>query len=89
MNKTEIKEARVTLRRVQAHLHQTHLNLGAEEQSVGFVDVVHHASSALPNLNYVTPRRNTAWVSGKHIADGIAVLRDLGRRARVRFVDGL
>ncbi len=89
MNKSEIKEARVTLRRVQAHLHQSHLNLGAEEQSVGFVDVVHHVQNTLPTLNYVTPRRNTAWVSGKHVADGIAVLRDMGRRARVRFVDGL
>lgn len=89
MNRTEIKEARTTLRRVQAHLHQTHLNLGAEEQAVGFVDVIHHASSTLPNLNYVTPRRNTAWVSGKHVADGIEVLRDMDRTARVRFVDGL
>jgi len=89
MDRTEIKQARTTLRRVQAHLHQTHLNWGAEEQSVGFVDVVHHNSSTSPNLNYVTPRKNTAWVSGKHVADGIEVLRDLERKARVRFVDGL
>ncbi len=89
MDRTEIKRARTILRRVQEHLHQTHLNLGAEEQSVGFVDVVHHANSTLPHLNYVTPRRNTAWVSGKHVADGIDVLRNLERTARVRFVDGL
>lgn len=89
MQRTEVKDARVVMRRVDAHLRQRHLALGAQGEAVGFVDVVTHSESDLPALNYVTPRRNTAWVSAKHIEDGLSKLRTKGRRSRVRFAEGL
>lgn len=89
MDRTEIKDARVIMRRVDEHFRQAHLNLGANNESVGFVDVITHPNSILSTLNYVTPRRNTAWVSGKHIEDGLVKLREKNRRSRVRFADGL
>ena len=55
-----IKETRLILRRIQDHLFQAHAAFGAEHQTVGLVDVLHHPTSRLPDLNYVTPRRNTA-----------------------------
>ena len=70
-----IKTARVLIRRVVDHLRQGHMTTGATVTQVGFVDVITHPTSSLANLNYVTPRRNTAWVSGKHITDGLALLR--------------
>lgn len=84
-----IKETRSILRRVQAHYFQTHMNLGAQTEVIGFSELVHHDSSPLASLNYVMPRRNTAWVSGKHLEQGMEALREKDRRARVRFADGL
>lgn len=89
MTRAEVKEARETLRRVETHLRQAHLNMGSIEESSGMVDVIHHPYSHLPTINYITPRRKTAWVSTTYIEQGIDYLRDLGRRARVRFADGL
>ncbi|MDQ7035500.1 MAG: hypothetical protein Q9P01_11890, partial [Anaerolineae bacterium] len=62
MGREEVKESRVILRRIEAHLRQSHLNLGAQVESLGFVDVLHHPNSPLASLNYVTPRQNTALV---------------------------
>ncbi|MEO1290778.1 MAG: hypothetical protein AAFV93_23815, partial [Chloroflexota bacterium] len=89
MNRDEQREVRTTLRRIEAHLRQSHLDVGATEEAVSFVDVIHHGGSSLRTLNYVTPRRNTAWVSGNHIQQGLDLLREKGRQARVRFVEGL
>lgn len=89
MSSADIKAARVVMRQVEEHLRQSHINSGALDEPVGFVDVVHHESSALACLNYVTPRRNTAWVSAQHIEKGLDALRSKGRSLRVRFVEGL
>lgn len=89
MNDEQIKEARTVMRRVQEHLRQSHLNLGAISQTVGFVDVIHHETQLTPSLNYVMPRKNTAWVSGKHIENGLEVLKQKERVRRVLFVEGL
>ena len=67
MSRAEVKESRTVLRRIDAHLRQSHLNLGAQTETVGFVDVIHHRTSPLPSLNYVTPRQNTALVPAKDI----------------------
>ena len=63
--------------------------MGAKEESQGFVDVIYHETSQLRTLNYVTPRKNTAWVSGNHVQQGIDALREKERKVRVRFVEGL
>lgn len=84
-----VKETRRRLRLVQSHLMQTSINHGANVQSHGFVDVVAHASSAANELNYVTPRKNTAWVSGKEIEHGLDALRAAGRMGRVQYIEGL
>lgn len=89
MDDASVKETRVTMRRVQEHLRQSHLNMGAQEESLGFVDLVYHPNNPHAALNYVTPRRNTAWVSGKHIEVGLSALREKGRPARVTFSEGL
>lgn len=89
MSRMEVKEARSIMRRVEAHLRQSHLDMGAKEKNVSFVDVIHHPTSPLPSLNYVTPRKNTAWVSGNHVQQGLNVLRKEGRTLRVRFAEGL
>lgn len=83
------KESRRILRRVQDHLLAAHAQLGAQREAVGLVDVVYHPSSALASLNYVTPRRNTAWVPSEMVQQGIARLRQRGRAARVRYIEGL
>lgn len=84
-----VKEARATMRRVQEHLRSAHLNLGAKDEGLGFVDVIYHETSPLPALNYVMPRRNTAHVPGSHIDDGLKLLRRKGRSGRVYFAEGL
>lgn len=89
MSDEAIKEARATMRQVHEHLLQAHLHLGAESETVGFVDVIHHASNPAAHLNYITPRRNTAWVSSKHIETGLDHMRKLERRPRVQIAEGL
>lgn len=89
MSDESLKEARTILRQVQQHLLQAHLKLGARVKSLGFVDVVHHPTNPMSHLNYVTPRRNTAWVSGSHIDTGLQAMRELGRVPRVYFAEGL
>lgn len=89
MNRDEQRESRTILRRIESHLRQSHLDMGATEESISFVDVISHEGSSLRTLNYVTPRKNTAWVSGNHVQQGLDVLHKKGRRARVRFVEGL
>lgn len=84
-----VKEARTMMRRVQEHLRSAHLSLGARLETIGHVDILRHESSTLPGLNYVMPRRGTAWIPGKHIEEGLARLRDQGRTPRVLFADGL
>ncbi len=84
-----VKEVRQVLRRVQDHLNHAHLGLGVQQQTVGFVDVVHHPDLRLADLNYVTPRRNTAWVSGQFVQKGLERLKQFERRPRVRYIEGL
>lgn len=89
MDDESIKEARKILRDVQGHMSQSHRHLGAVAEDMGLVEVLHHPSSRLPHLNYVTPRKNTAWIPGPEIQKGLARLRELGRTPRVYFVEGL
>jgi hypothetical protein len=89
MDDLAAKEMRQALRNVQEHLAQAHLTLGAQRETTGLVDVVHHPTSKLPNLNYVTPRKSTAWISGKEVQQGLDQLRKLGRIPRVHYIEGL
>ncbi len=89
MDNTAVKESRRILRRVQEHLYRAHENLGAIRETVGLVDVFHHPASTLASLNYVTPRRNTAWVSADMVQQGIDYLHELGRAPRVQYIEGL
>ena len=89
MDSAAVKESRQVLRKVQDHLYLAHENLGVQRNTVGLVDVMLHPSSALPSLNYVTPRRNTAWVSGSMIEQGLTHMREANRILRVRYIEGL
>ena len=83
------RETKQILRQVQEHLFHAHLSLGAEHESVGMVEVLHHPTNSLGTLNYATPRRNTAWVSRGMIEPGLERLRQLDRTPRVQYVEGL
>jgi hypothetical protein len=83
------REFRHILRQVQDHLLEMHVRLGAKRESVGMVDVLHHPESTVPTLNYVTPRRNTAWVSAGMVRQGLEYLRQQKRLPRVQYVEGL
>ncbi len=85
----EERESRRIMRQVQDHLFQVHLSLGAVRETVGMVDVFHHPDNPMPNLNYVTPRRSTAWVSGSMVQQGLDYLKKFGRSPRVHYVEGL
>lgn len=89
MNKDVSKESRRILRRVQDHLLAAHMQLGAQREVIGLVDVVYHPHSALASLNYVTPRRSTAWVPSEIVQQGLDRLRQLGRTPRVQYIEGL
>ncbi|MBC8170706.1 MAG: hypothetical protein H7X77_03510 [Anaerolineae bacterium] len=89
MSDAAVKETRRVLRQVQSHLTQSRLNLGATCEMVGFVEVMHHAQNPLPQLNYVTPRKNTAWVSVKDVEQGLAALHQYNRQQRVEYIDAL
>lgn len=89
MDDSAVKETRQILRRVQDHLFQAHTALGVSHESVGFVDVIYHHANTVPDLNYVTPRRNTAWVSGKFVQQGLERLHALSRVPRVQYIEGL
>jgi hypothetical protein len=89
MDSATVKESRRVLRRIQDHLYLAHSSLGAQRESVGLVDVMHHPTSALASLNYVTPRRSTAWVSSDMIEQGLAYMRQIGRIPRVHYIEGL
>lgn len=83
------RESRQILRQVQEHLFHAHISLGALRETVGMVDVLHHPTNPLGVLNYVTPRKNTAWVSGSMIEQGLEYLSKLERTRRVQYVEGL
>ncbi len=89
MDEKTVRESRQILRRIQDHISQAHTAFGVEHETVGFVDVIHHRDTLLPSLNYVTPRRNMAWVSGNHIQQGLDRLQTLERSARVYYIEGL
>lgn len=89
MEDSALKESRRILRRVQEHLLAAHANLGAQRESAGLVDVIYHPDSALASLNYVTPRRNTAWVPADMVQQGMALLAQKGRAPRVQYIEGL
>lgn len=89
MDSDAIKESRRVLRLVQAHLADAHLRLGAQQDHIGLVDVIHHPQTQLAHLNYAMPRKNTAWVPGPEIERGLERLRRLERAPRVNYVEGL
>jgi len=89
MNRSKVKSHKERLRQIEDHLRHAHDTMGVERDAIGFVEVVHHPTYILPALNYVTPRRKTALVPGKHIEDGISSLRDHRRSARLLYVEEL
>ena len=84
-----IKHARTCLRRAEAHDLQTALDAGVTHETLNVVEVVHHLSNALPNLNYLTPRQNVAWVMGSAVLEGMDRLESLGRVGRMIYYEGL
>jgi hypothetical protein len=89
MSDAAVKEARRILRQAQIHLLQSRINMGAICESSGLVDVLHHPFNNLPHLNYVTPRKSTAWVSVKEVEQGLETLQKYDRPRRVEYIEGL
>ncbi len=88
-SREETKTAKAMMRRIHEHIQHAHHQLGTEVQSVSFTEVMYHPTSDHPSLNYVTPRRNMAWISGQHIQQGIDVLQEFDQNARVYFIEDL
>ena len=88
-NSAAIKESRRVLRRVQKHLSQSLIDMGANRENIGLVDVVYHPKNKLPHINYVSPRKNAAWIPGPGIKKGLERLRELERKPRVIYIEGL
>lgn len=89
MDDATVKELRVLLRQVQDHLLTVDALAGAQQESAGMVDVVYHPTDPNPTLNYVIPRRNTAWVPTPTIDVGLKQLREHGRGATFQYMEGL
>ena len=89
MDETAVKETRMALRQAADHLISSHVDLGVNREMLGLVDVLHHPPNPLPDFNYVTPRRNTAWVSGQFIRQGMTHLQAYDRVPRVEYIEGL
>jgi hypothetical protein len=87
--KEAVKDSRRVLRQVQIHLLQSRINMGAICESAGLADVLHHPFNSLPHLNYVTPRKSTAWISVKEIEQGLEALAKYNRPRRVEYIEGL
>jgi hypothetical protein len=84
-----VKESRQTLRTIHNHIQQAHHHTGIVQEDIGLVEVVYHPDTTLPVLNYVTPRRSTAWVPAPEVTRGLDRLRALNRTLRVLYVDEL
>lgn len=84
-----LRESRRIMRLIQEHLLQVHEKMGALHEQLGMVEVIHHPTNILADLNYVMPRRNTAWVSGQFIEEGLGFMRSHERLPRVQYIEGL
>jgi len=80
---------RQILRRISDHIHQAHLAQGAQETPQGLALVVMAESIQDERLNYVTPRRGTAWLPENQLIAAIDHLRQHGRHPAVWYADGL
>lgn len=89
MDESAVKESRVMLRQIQDHLLAVHALAGATQESAGMVDVLYHPTNPLPQLNYVLPRKNTAWVPTGTIEQGLLRLVDLKRQPGFQYIEGL
>jgi hypothetical protein len=83
------RESKHILRQIQDHLGEMHVKLGALRESIGMVEVFHHPSTNTPTLNYITPRKNTAWVSSSYLQQGLTHLAQQDRLPRVEYIEGL
>jgi len=83
------RESKHILRQIQDHLREMHVKLGALQESVGMVEVFHHPETPTATLNYITPRKNTAWVSGSYLQQGLTHLAQFERLPRVQYIEGL
>lgn len=89
MDRADVKANRQALRRVSDHLARAHERLGAQRESLGLVDVVYQPQDGQPALNYVSPRRGTAWIPGPQIEQGLDRLHELERLPRLQYIEGL
>jgi hypothetical protein len=80
-----VRKVRRSLRNIQAHMLQAHLNLGTSRHDLGLVEALYHPS----NLNYIVPRRNTAWIPAQEIKKGLDFLRQRERIPRLYLIGGL
>lgn len=83
------RETRQTLRRVQNHLISAQKAMGAQHEVVSLVEAIYHPDTPTSSLNYIMPRRKTAWVSSEQVQMGIDYLRERNRRPRVIYIEGL
>jgi hypothetical protein len=89
MEESQERDARRAQRQVQDHLIAAHKQLGAHSLEIDFVEAIYHPTNSLPDLNYLTPRRRTAWIPKADIQRGMEFLTEHGRTPRVQYIEGL
>ncbi|MCA9906291.1 MAG: hypothetical protein KC547_20690, partial [Anaerolineae bacterium] len=85
----QVKAQRAALRRVEHDRFETVSARGTRHETLNLVIVVYHPSDDAPDLNYVAPRRGTAWVSASALQEGLLRLQALGRTPRFAYLEGL
>lgn len=89
MNRKVDRATRQILRRIQAHLLNAHVGLGAQHEVVGLVEVLYHPQNTIGSLNYITPRQRTAWIALDHLRQGVDYMTERNRTPRVLYIEGL
>lgn len=85
----QVKAQRIALRHVEHNRFEADEARGTCHETLNLVIVVYHPSDTAPDLNYVTPRRGTAWVSTSALREGLLRLQELGRSPRFVYLEGL
>ena len=80
---------REILRQIQHELIQAQVKQGCRHQKLELLEIITHPTRTQASLNYMTPRRKTAWITEDQIDKGADYLRQLNRVPRLQFFEGL
>lgn len=83
------RSERQILRRIQSYLQAARDDAGVVLESLGTVDLSHHATDPNPELNCAVPHKGAAWVRRDDLLAAFARLDALGREPRLVYHEAL